>query len=70
MALHFTPANTPLRGLEMWQADSTEYSFAINQECRQETALAGKGRICRLVAISLQQQSRYRCGRFTLCDAD
>ena len=35
MALCFTPTNTPLRDLGMWQANSIEYSFAISRESRQ-----------------------------------
>ena len=32
MALCFTPTNTPLRDLEMWRANSIEYSFAISRQ--------------------------------------
>jgi hypothetical protein len=35
MAPCFTPTNTPIRGLEMWQANGIEYSFAISRESRQ-----------------------------------
>ena len=30
MALHFSPVNTSLLDLEVWHAESSEYSFAIS----------------------------------------
>ena len=42
MALHFSPVNAPLRDLEIWQANSSEYSFAISHESRSGPWLHGK----------------------------
>jgi hypothetical protein len=42
MHLHFTSADSPLSDMEMWQASSTEYSFAISHEVRQESEVHGK----------------------------
>ena len=41
MALHFSPLNTPLRDLEIWHADTGEYSFAISHESRDGPGLRG-----------------------------
>jgi hypothetical protein len=32
MALHFSPVATPLRNLEIWHANNSEYAFAISRE--------------------------------------
>ena len=37
MPLHFTSADSPLSNMEMWQASSSEYSFAITHEVRHES---------------------------------
>jgi hypothetical protein len=42
MALYFSPVNAPLRDLEMWQANSSEYSFAITHESPSGPGLHGK----------------------------
>jgi hypothetical protein len=42
MPLHFTPAESPLKDLEMWQASSSEYSFVISHEVRQQSEVHGK----------------------------
>ena len=42
MALHFSPVNAPLRDLEIWQANSSEYSFSISNESRSGPWLHGK----------------------------
>ena len=42
MPLHFTSADSPLSDMEMWQASSSEYSFAISHEVRQEAEVHGK----------------------------
>jgi hypothetical protein len=42
MSLHFTPADSPLSDVEMWQATSTEYSFAITHEIGQQSGAHGK----------------------------
>jgi hypothetical protein len=34
MALHFRSADTPLRDLQVWHAESSEYSFVISHESR------------------------------------
>ena len=34
MSLHFSPVNAPLRVLAMWQANTSEYWFAISHESR------------------------------------
>jgi hypothetical protein len=44
MALHFSPVNTPLRDLELWQASSSEYSFTISHESLNGSELHGKPR--------------------------
>ena len=41
MPLHFTSADSPLTDMEMWQASSSEYSFAISHEVRQESEVHG-----------------------------
>ena len=35
MALHFSPVNTPLRDLEVWHAEGSEYSFSISHASRE-----------------------------------
>jgi hypothetical protein len=42
MALHFSPVDTPLRDLEIWHANSGEYSFAISYESRSGPGLHGQ----------------------------
>jgi hypothetical protein len=42
MSLHFAPADSPLSDMEMWQASSSEYSFAISHETRQQSEAHGK----------------------------
>jgi hypothetical protein len=42
MALYFSPVNTPLRDLAMWQANTSEYWFAISHESRSASGLHGK----------------------------
>jgi hypothetical protein len=42
MTLDFTITNTPLRGLEMWQANSSEYCFAISRESWPGSEVDGK----------------------------
>jgi hypothetical protein len=32
MALYFSPVATPLRNLEIWHANNSEYAFAISRE--------------------------------------
>jgi hypothetical protein len=42
MALHFSPVKTPLRDLEVWRAESSEYSFAISRASRNGPGLHDK----------------------------
>jgi len=42
MALHFSPVNASERDLEVWQANSSEYSFAISHKSRSEPWIHGK----------------------------
>jgi hypothetical protein len=42
MALHFSPVDTPLRDLQVWHAESSDYSFAISHEIRSGPGLRGK----------------------------
>ena len=42
MALHFSPVKTPLRDLEVWHAESSEYSFSINCASRNGPELHDK----------------------------
>ena len=42
MDLHFSPVDTPLPELEVWHANSGEYSFAISRESWTGPGLHGK----------------------------
>jgi hypothetical protein len=42
MPLHFTPTESPLSDMEMWQASSSEYCFAISHEVQQESEVHGR----------------------------
>jgi hypothetical protein len=42
MSLLFTPADSPLSDMEMWQASSSEYAFAISHEIRQQSEAHAK----------------------------
>lgn len=53
MSLHFTPADSPLSDMEMWQASSSEYCFAISHELRQRSDVCGK------LAFVASWRSRY-----------
>jgi hypothetical protein len=42
MSLHFGPVDTPLRDLQVWHAESSDYSFAISHESRKRPGLHGE----------------------------
>jgi len=42
MPLHFIPAVPPLCDMQIWQASSSEYSFAISREVRRRSEARGK----------------------------
>jgi hypothetical protein len=42
MSLLFSPIDTPLRELEVWHANSSEYSFAISRESWSGPGLHGQ----------------------------
>jgi hypothetical protein len=42
MDLHFSPVDTPLPELEIWHANSGEYSFAISRESWSGPGLHGQ----------------------------
>ena len=42
MVLHFRSANTALRDLQVWHAESGGYSFAISHESRNRPGLRGE----------------------------
>src|SRR5262245_39663936 len=44
MALYFRSADTPLRDLQVWRAESDDFSFAISHENRSEPEYLGGAR--------------------------
>jgi hypothetical protein len=42
MTLHFIAVDTPLRGLQVWHAESRDHSFAISHESRNRPGLRGE----------------------------
>ena len=42
MALHFSPVAAPLRNLEIWHANNSEYAFAISRERKTGPGPLGK----------------------------
>jgi hypothetical protein len=67
MALNFRPAENPLHDLQVWQAESSEYSFVISHDLEREASW--QAALYCLLAIEAQQEAR-RCARWlTVCDA-